>query len=65
MWEYENSHSNDIIKNQYEKHKYTTLLKPLILRESLNENYDDFLFIDCDGLLTKNSDVFFCNDNWS
>jgi hypothetical protein len=61
LWEYENSHSNDIIKNQYEKHKYTTLLKPLILKESLNENYDDFLFIDCDGLLTKNSDVFFSN----
>jgi hypothetical protein len=61
LWEYENSNSNDIIKNQYEKHKYTTLLKPLILKESLNENYDDFLFIDCDGLLTKNSDVFFTN----
>jgi len=61
LWEYENLGSNDIIKNQYEKHKYTTLLKPLILKESLIEEYDDFLFIDCDGLLTKNSDVFFTN----
>ena len=61
LWEYENSGLNNIIKNQYEKHKYTTLLKPLILKESLIEEYDDFLFIDCDGLLTKNSDVFFTN----
>jgi hypothetical protein len=61
LWEYENSTTNDIIKNQYEKHKYTTLLKPLILKESIIEDYDDFLFIDCDGLLTKNSDVFFSN----
>ena len=61
LWEYENLGSNDFIKNQYEKHKYTTLLKPLILKESLIEEYDDFLFIDCDGLLTKNSDVFFTN----
>jgi hypothetical protein len=61
LWEYENLSSNDIIKNQYEKHKYTTLLKPLILKESLIEDYDDFLFIDCDGLLTKNSDIFFSN----
>jgi hypothetical protein len=61
LWEYENSGLNNIIKNQYEKHKYTTLLKPLILKDSLIEEYDDFLFIDCDGLLTKNSDVFFTN----
>jgi hypothetical protein len=61
IWEYENLISNEIIKNQYEKHKYTTLLKPLILKESLSEGYDDYLFIDCDGLLTKNSDVFFTN----
>ena len=61
LWEYENLNSKNIIKNQYEKHKYTTLLKPLILKESLNEDYDDFLFIDCDGLLTKNSDIFFTN----
>ena len=61
LWEYENLNSNDVIKNQYEKHKYTTLLKPLILKESLINDYDNFLFIDCDGLLTKNSDVFFNN----
>lgn len=61
LWKYENLGSNDIIKNQYEKHKYTTLLKPLILKESLVEDYDDFLFVDCDGLFTKNSDVFFLN----
>ena len=61
LWEYEKLNSKNIIKNQYEKHKYTTLLKPLIFKESLNENYDDFLFIDCDGLLTKNSDIFFTN----
>jgi hypothetical protein len=59
LWEYENLGSNNNIKNQYEKHKYTTLLKPLILKESLINDYDDFLFIDCDGLFTKNSDVFF------
>ena len=61
LWEYENFGLNNIIKNQYEKHKYITLLKPLILKDSLIEEYDDFLFIDCDGLLTKNSDVFFTN----
>ena len=61
LWEYENLGSNNNIKNQYEKHKYTTLLKPLILKESLIDDYDDFLFIDCDGLLTKNSDIFFSN----
>ena len=61
LWEYENLGSNNNIKNQYEKHKYTTLLKPLILKESLINDYDDFLFIDCDGLLTKNSDILFSN----
>ena len=61
LWDYENSNSRDVIKNQYEKHKYTTLLKPLILKESLLEGYDSYLFIDCDGLLTKNSDIFFNN----
>ena len=61
LWEYENLGSNNNIKNQYEKHKYTTLLKPLILKESLIDDYDDFLFIDCDGLLTKNSDILFSN----
>ena len=40
LWEYENLGSNNNIKNQYEKHKYTTLLKPLILKESLIEDYD-------------------------
>ena len=61
LLDYENLESTDIIKNEYEKHKYTTLLKPLILKESLLEDYDNYLFIDCDGLLTKNSDTLFNN----
>ena len=36
----------------------TTMYKHPATQESLNEDYDDFLFIDCDGLLTKNSDIF-------
>ena len=61
LFDYEKFGSTITIKNEYEKHKYTTLLKPLILKESLLEDYDNYLFIDCDGLLTKNSDVFFNN----
>ena len=61
LLDYEKFGSTSTIKNEYEKHKYTTLLKPLILKESLLEDYDNYLFIDCDGLLTKNSDVFFNN----
>ena len=38
LWEYKNLNKTDVIKNEYEKHKYTTLLKPLILKESLIES---------------------------
>ena len=41
LWEFENLNKNDVIKNEYEKHKYTTLLKPLILKESLNEDINN------------------------
>lgn len=57
LMEYETKSFNKYIKNDYEKHKYTTFLKPKILQNPLNE-YDYFLFIDVDGLLTRNSDSF-------
>ena len=58
--EYDTLGSNKFIKNQYEKHKYTTLLKPKIL-QFFSEEYDYYFFIDVDILLTKNSDVLFMN----
>lgn len=58
--EYETTGENKYIKNDFEKHKYTTLLKPKILKNFL-ESYDYYFFIDCDILLTKNSDTLFTN----
>jgi len=58
--EYENTGINKYIKNDYEKHKYTTFLKPKILKEPTND-YDYFLFVDVDGLFTKNSDQLILN----
>ncbi len=60
LLEYEKTGSNLYIKNEYEKHKYTTLLKPKILSIFLEE-FDYYFFIDSDILLTKNSDVLVFN----
>jgi hypothetical protein len=58
--EFETTGENKYIKDDFEKHKYTTLLKPKILKNFL-DSYDYYFFIDCDILLTKNSDALFTN----
>lgn len=58
--EYEEKGFNKFIRNDYEKHKYTTFLKPIILQNP-SDDYDYFFFIDVDGLLTKNSDSLVLN----
>lgn len=58
--EYENGGQNRYIKNEFEKHKYTTLLKSKVLKFFI-DLYDYYFFIDCDGLLTKNSDTLLVN----
>ncbi len=58
--EFETTGKNKYIKDEFEKHKYTTLLKPKILKNFL-DSYDYYFFIDCDILLTKNSDILFYN----
>jgi hypothetical protein len=47
---------NKYIKNDYEKHKYTTLLKTKILNK-FSDSYDYYFFVDSDILFTKNSDT--------
>ena len=49
--EFETTGENKHIKNNFEKHKYTTLLKPKILK-NFSDSYDYYFFIDCDILLT-------------
>ena len=58
--EYLNTGCNKFIKEEYQRHKYTTLLKPKILKKFL-DSYDYFFFIDSDILFTKNSDILFLN----
>lgn len=58
--EYEDKGINQHIKNEYEKYKYTTLLKPKIIKNFLNKS-KYFFFVDCDILFTKNSDTLFIN----
>lgn len=58
--EYLNHQNNSFIKNDHEKHKYTTTLKPKILKNYL-QKFQYFFFIDCDVIFTKNSDKLFLN----
>lgn len=58
LLEYSDTNFNKHIKNDLEKYKYTVLLKTKIL-QLFYDFYDYYFFIDCDGLLTKNSDVLF------
>lgn len=58
--EYETTGSNHLIKNDSIKYKYTTMLKPKILNRYA-DLFEHSFFIDCDGLLTKNSDNLFFN----
>jgi len=60
LQEFDKTGKNKYIKNTYEKHKYTTLLKPKILKK-FSDLYDYYFFIDVDGLLTKNSDTLVIN----
>jgi hypothetical protein len=57
---YMNNQYNSFIKNDREKHKYTTTLKPKILKNYLDK-FKYFFFIDCDVIFTKNSDNLFLN----
>jgi hypothetical protein len=60
LQEFEDTGKNKYIKNEYEKHKYTTLLKSKVLK-NFSDLYDYYFFIDADGLLTKNSDTLVIN----
>ena len=60
LLEFEETGKNKYIKNNYEKHKYTTLLKSKVLKK-FSDLYDYYFFIDADGLLTKNSDTLVIN----
>lgn len=58
--EYETTGFNHLVKNDSIKYKYTTMLKPKILNKYA-DLFEHSFFIDCDGLLTKNSDNLFFN----
>ena len=60
LQEFDDTGENKYIKNVYEKHKYTTLLKSKALKK-ISDSYDYYFFIDADGLLTKNSDTLVIN----
>ena len=60
LQEFDKTGKNKYIKNGYEKHKYTTLLKSKVLKK-VSDLYDYYFFIDADGLLTKNSDALVIN----
>jgi hypothetical protein len=60
LQEFDITGKNKYIKNEYEKHKYTTLLKSKVLKK-FSDLYDYYFFIDADGLLTKNSDTLVIN----
>jgi len=60
LQEFDETGKNKYIKNEYEKHKYTTLLKSKVLKK-FSDSYDYYFFIDADGLLTKNSDTLVIN----
>jgi hypothetical protein len=60
LQEFDDTGKNKYIKNEYEKHKYTTLLKSKVLK-NFSDLYDYYFFIDADGLLTKNSDTLVIN----
>ena len=60
LQEFDETGENKYIKNEYEKHKYTTLLKSKVLKK-FSHLYDYYFFIDADGLLTKNSDTLVLN----
>jgi hypothetical protein len=60
LQEFDETGKNRFIRNKYEKHKYTTLLKSKVLKK-FSDLYDYYFFIDADGLLTKNSDTLVIN----
>jgi hypothetical protein len=60
LLEFDSTGKNKYIKNEYEKHKYSTLMKPKVLKK-FSDSYDYYFFIDADILLTKNSDVLVIN----
>ena len=60
LLEFDETGKNKYIKSEYEKHKYTTLLKSKVLKK-FSDSYDYYFFIDADGLLTKNSDTLVIN----
>jgi hypothetical protein len=60
LQEFDETGKNKYIRNEYEKHKYTTLLKSKVLKK-FSDSYDYYFFVDADGLLTKNSDTLFIN----
>ncbi len=55
-----NKGDRTIIKNDFEKHKYSTTLKPKFLSNFI-EDIKYYFFVDCDVLFTKLSDTLFFN----
>jgi len=60
LLEFEERGNNKFINSEYEKHKYTTLLKTKVLKR-ISVSYDYYFFVDADILLTKNSDALVIN----
>lgn len=60
LLEFDLTGKNKYIRNEYEKHKYSTLMKPKVLK-NFSDQYDYYFFIDADTILTKNSDVLVIN----
>jgi len=60
---YESGRPNDYIKSDVDKYKYTTALKPKILNSSLLLDYDCFLYLDADCIITPSFNDFYQSFN--
>jgi hypothetical protein len=61
--EYEFKNENKYIKNFSDKYKYLVALKPKIVNQSLLLNYDCFLYLDADCIITPFFDNYYLNYN--
>lgn len=63
LLEYEQFKINKFIKNFSDKYKYLVALKPQIVNQSLLLNYDCFLYLDSDCVITPFFDSYYLNFN--
>lgn len=61
--DYESKIENKYIKNFSDKYKYIVALKPKIINQSLLLDYDCFLYLDADCIITPYFDDFYKNFN--